>query len=243
MALETLDIINGVFSLTFVVISLSVGSIIFSKYFKFKEKIYLLVGATWIFISEPWWPSSLSFLVALNNGIGIRPEIYFLIGNVFVPFAIALWLIAFTEFLYTERRKLILLIFGVYGLIFEVLFFTFLLVNPSLIGELNQPVDVHYNSFILIFLLSFIIIVVISGILFSRLSLKSDDPEVKLKGKLLIIAYIAFTVGAISDAFPLNAITIILTRLILISSAIFWYGGFLLPRWMLKLRKIFLKKK
>ncbi len=235
MTLNTLDIINGTFSLIFVGISLFVGIVIFSKYFKFKEKIYLLVGATWIFISEPWWPSSLSFLVALSNGVGISEQIYFLIGNLLVPLAIALWLVAFTEFLYTEKRKLILLIFGIYGLIFEVLFLVFLFINPSLIGSLNTPVDVNYKSFILIFLLSFVLIVVISGFLFANLSLKSKDPEVKLKGKLLIIAYITFLFGTILDsAIPLNEITIIITRLILISSAIFWYGGFLLPRWMKK---------
>jgi hypothetical protein len=234
MALNALDIANGTFSLIFVIISLFVGIVILSKYFKYKERIYFLVGVTWVFISEPWWPSSLSFLVALGNGIGISPELYFLIGNILVPLAIALWLVAFTEFLYTEKRKLILLTFGIYGLIFEILFFIFLFLNPSLIGELNPPVDVIYKSFILIFLLSFITIVVVTGILFARLSLKSDDPEVKLKGKLLIIAYIAFTIGAVSDAFPLNIYTIIITRVILILSAICWYGGFLLPKWMKK---------
>ncbi len=54
MSLNTLDTINGIFSILFVGISLLVGLIIFSRYFKYKEKVYLLVGATWIFISEPW---------------------------------------------------------------------------------------------------------------------------------------------------------------------------------------------
>lgn len=241
MSLNTLDTINGIFSILFVGISLLVGLIIFSRYLKYKEKVYLLVGATWIFISEPWWPSSLSFLVALNNERGLPQEIYFLIGNVFVPLAIILWLLAFTEFLYTEKRKLILLIFTIYGLIFEIIFFVFLFLKSNLIGELNPPVDVNYKYLILIFLLSFILIVVISGLLFAQLSLKSDDPEVKLKGKLLIIAYATFTVGAILDSsIPLKEFTVIFTRLILISSAIFWYGGFLLPKWM---RKFLLRQK
>ena len=241
MALEPLDIINGVFSIIFVVISIMVGLIILSRYFKFKEKIYLLVGATWVFISEPWWPSSISFLVALNNEVGLPAQVYFLIGNVFTPLAIALWLVAFTEFLYTEKRKQILIIATIYGLIYEILFLTFLFIDPEIIGELNPPVDVNYKSFTMFFLVSFLAIVVITGILFARLSLQSDDPEVKLKGKLLIVAYIAFTIGALLDSsIPLNAILIIFTRLILITSAIFWYGGFILPRWM---QKLFLKKK
>ena len=235
MTLTTLDIINGTLSIVFVAISLLVGLIIFSKYFKYKDKVYFFVGATWIFISEPWWPSSLSFLIALNNGVGLPMQLYFLIGNALIPLAIALWLLAFTEFLYTEKRKLILIIFGIYSLIFEILFFILLFLNPNQIGNYYPPVDVSYKSFIMIYLISFLLIVVVSGFLFARLSLKSDDPEVKLKGKLLIGAYITFLIGAILDtSISLNEFTIIITRLILIMSAFFWYAGFILPRWIKK---------
>ena len=241
MALYPLDILNGIFSFIFVVISLVVGFLILLRYFRYKEKVYFLVGATWILISEPWWPSSLSFLVSLSNGVGLPPTIYFLIGNLLVPLAIVLWLLAFTEFLFTEKRKLILLVFAIIGVIFEIIFFTLLFINPDLIGHLNPPVDVSYNFFIMIFLFIFILIVVISGLFFARLSLKSDDPEVKLKGKLLVVAYIAFFVGALLDSsIRLNELGVIFVRLILIASAVFWYGGFLLPHWM---KKLFLKQK
>jgi hypothetical protein len=241
MTLEALDIINGIFSIIFVAISLLVGLIIFSKYIQYKEKIYLFVGATWILISEPWWPSALSFLIAINNEVGLSEESYFLIGNIFIPVAIILWLIAFTEFLYTEKRKIILSVFIIYGIIFEILFFVFLSLDPALIGKLNPPVDVNYKSFIMVSLISFLLIVVISGFMFANLSLKSDDPEVRLKGKMLIVAYISFSIGALLDSsIPLIAPLIIITRLILILSALAWYGGFILPRWM---RKIFLKNR
>ena len=235
MALSPSDMLNGVFSLIFVAISLLIGLVILTRYLKYKERIYFLVGITWILISEPWWPSCVSFLVALSNGIGIPPEVYFLIGNILTPLAIVLWLLAFTEFLYSEKRKLILLIFSVIGVVFEIIFFILLFLNPDLIGELNGPVDVNYKSFIMAFLILFLSIVVITGFLFANLSLKSKDPEVKLKGKLLLIAYITFAVGALLDSsIPLNEVLIIVTRLILIVSAFCWYGGFILPKWMKK---------
>ncbi|MFW9881621.1 MAG: hypothetical protein ACFFG0_51805, partial [Candidatus Thorarchaeota archaeon] len=149
MSLDPLDTLNGVFSLVFASISLLVGLIIISRYFKYKERVYFLVGATWVLIASPWWPSCISFLVALSNGVGITPEFYFLIGNIPVPLAVALWLLAFTEFLYSENRKLILFIFTVIGLIFETLFLVFLFLNSDFIGELNGPVDVNYKSFIM----------------------------------------------------------------------------------------------
>ena len=236
MSLSPIDTLNGIFSLIFVAISLFVGFVILSRYFKYKERIYLMVGATWILISEPWWPLSVSFLVALSNGVGIPPQAYFLIGNILVPLAIVFWLLAFTEFLYSEKRKLILSIFAIIGVVFEILFFSFLFLNPDLIGDLSGPVNVNYKSFIMVFLIIFLLIVVITGFLFANLSLKSKDPEVKLKGKLLIIAYISFSVGALLDSsVPFNEATIIIIRLILIISAICWWGGFLLPKWMKKL--------
>lgn len=235
MSLSPIDTLNGIFSLIFVAISLFVGFVILSRYFKYKERIYLMVGATWILISEPWWPSSVSFLVALSNGVGIPPQAYFLIGNILVPLAIVFWLLAFTEFLYSEKRKLILSIFAIIGVVFEILFFSFLFLNPDLIGDLSGPVNVNYKSFIMVFLIIFLLIIVITGFLFANLSLKSKDPEVKLKGKLLIIAYISFSVGALLDSsVPFNEATIIIIRLILILSAICWYGGFILPKWMKK---------
>jgi len=241
MPLNPLDILNGIFSFIFVVISLFIGFLILLRYIRYKEKIYFLVGTTWILISEPWWPSSLSFLVSLSNGVGLSPTIYFIIGNTLVPLAIILWLLAFTDFLFTEKRKLIILVSTIIGIIFEVIFYTFLFINPALIGTPTSPVDVSYNFFIIIFLVIFVLIFVISGLLFARLSLKSDDPEVKLKGKLLIIAFIAFFLGALLDSsIRLNELGVIFVRLTLIASAIFWYGGFLLPHWM---KKIFLKKK
>ncbi len=241
MALSPLDSINGIFSFIFMAFSLLIGLIILTRFFKYKERIYFLVGATWIFISEPWWPSTISFLVALYNGVGIPSGLYFLIGNIFIPIAIVFWLLAFTEFLYSEKRKLILSIYAIIGTIFEILFFIFLFLNQSLIGELNGPVDVNYKSFIMVFLIIFLLIVVITGFLFANLSLKSKDPEVKLKGKLLIIAYLTFSVGALLDSsIPFSPATIIIIRLLLILSAFCWYGGFLLPKWM---KKFLLKSK
>jgi hypothetical protein len=241
MALNPLDILNGIFSFIFVVISLVVGFLILLRYFRYKEKIYFLVGTTWILISEPWWPSSLSFLVSLSNGVGLPPIIYFVIGNLLVPLAIIIWLLAFTDFLLTEKRKLIILLFTIIGIIFEIIFFTFLIINPALIGTLNTPVDMSYSFLIIVFLVIFILVIVVSGLFFARLSLKSDDPEVKLKGKLLTLAYIAFFIGALLDSsIRLNEFGVILVRLILVASAIFWYGGFLLPNWM---KKLFLKQK
>jgi hypothetical protein len=78
--------------------------------------------------------------------------------------------------------------------------------------------------------------VLITGTLFGRKSLRSDNPEIKLKGKLLIIAFWSFFIGAIFEIIShISIIILIVGRIILISSAIEFYSGFLLPNWMKKL--------
>jgi hypothetical protein len=75
-----------------------------------------------------------------------------------------------------------------------------------------------------------VLVAFITGVIFSRNSMKADDSKVKLKGKILLLAFILFTIGAFMDAvISLTPFTLIIVRLILISSAIFYLFGFLLP--------------
>ena len=68
---------------------------------------------------------------------------------------------------------------------------------------------------------------------------KDECQEIKLKGRFLLAAFISWTIGAIMDAaLQPNIITLTIARLILISSALEFYTGFLLPE---KVKKIFLK--
>jgi hypothetical protein len=71
----------------------------------------------------------------------------------------------------------------------------------------------------------------ISGILIARQSIRSEKPEIKLKGKFLLIAFILFVIGAFADAvLLLTVITLPIIRIILISSSVLFYFGFILPK-------------
>jgi len=241
--LSEVEILSGILSIIYVAISTYVGLRIASKYFELKQRVFLLVGLTWIGLASPWWPSMVSFLIAVStggDGLYNTPKIYFLIGNLLIPIFVLLWITAITDLLYKNKQKVILTIFTIYCISFEVIFLYLLSTDSTRIGELKGPVDVDYTYIILGFLLSIILIILITGILFGRESLKSDNPEVRLKGKLIIIAIILFSIGALLDsAIPLMLITLPITRIILILSAILFYGGFILPNWM---KKLFLKE-
>ena len=94
----------------------------------------------------------------------------------------------------------------------------------------------YFQIFFIFILISF----VFTGIIIAMISMRAENLEIKLKGKLLLLAFILFAIGAALDAVgPLIPLTVVLTRIILILSAIAFYSGFILPNWM---KKLFLKE-
>lgn len=261
MALEPVDYLQGSFSLIFVIISLIIGITILSKYFEFKNRLYILVGISWIGVSVPWMPDSISFLMNLIVQRSLDPGWYFIIGNCFLPIALIMWSIAFTDMIYRQAQKKIVLTVVILSILFEITFFVLFFIElqqPSpfttdnLIGTIDpviRPFTADFGLFIIIYLILIILYMLVTGVIFAQKSIKLEDREVRLKGKLLRAAFITFTVAAVLDASlgmifedpadPLLAVMVVIVRVLLIFSALEFYGGFLLPKWM---KEIFMKK-
>jgi hypothetical protein len=190
----------------------------------------------------------------------LDPGWYFIIGNCFIPIALITWSIAFTDMIFKQTQKKIVLTVIILSILFEVSFFILFfaeLQNPipftseNLIGIINpiRPFTVDFGLFIIVYLLLTIVYMVISGVIFAQKSIKLEDPEVRLKGKLLRAAFITFAIAAVLDASlgmifedptdPILSLLVVVVRILLIISALEFYGGFLLPRWM---KEIFMKK-
>ena len=241
MTLGTLDLANGILILVLDGISIYVGLRLILKYFKLRRRELLLVGLCWIFIACPWYPGGISFLMYIFTSQNLTDVPYFIIGNVFIPIALVLWIMVISKFLKVKRKNLLIFLFVLFGIFFEVVFFVLLSIDPSLIGRLKGITDVQYDLFIIAYDVPVLIIMLITGILFTRESLKSSDETVRLKGKLLLTAFILFIIGAGMDtSIPLNLLTLSIYRTLEVLSAIFFYGGFYLPTWM---KEIFVRNK
>ncbi len=233
MALEEIEIVNGLLATIFVVISVLVGVRILVKYFELKKRVFLFFGITWILIVCPWYPFMVSFLFALATDKAISLQLYVLLGNILIPFGIVVGVAAFTELKFHESQKILVIIFGIIAVIMEILLIYFISFDPKFIGKLNGRVDFEYSLFFQAYLLAMLVVILIAGISFSYESVKKDDPIVKLKGKLLLIAFVSFSIGTAMEAIvPLNFVTLVVTRLFLLLSALCFYGGFILPKWM-----------
>lgn len=245
MALSTLQFINGLSSLILVIIFTIVGISIALRYKKSKERMYILFGITWIGVVEAYIAVSISFIIALFNGVGLEnnPEIYFLIGISFYPVSTIIWITAFTDILYKKKQKILQLIFIVIGTIFEVLFFYLLFTAPSLVGILLSPVDSEFGLTVRIYILFSLGVILFTGIILAVASVKSENPEHKIRGIFIILTLITFVIGAILDTIEINIILLTIVRLIMISSAVEFYIAFVMPKWVKILFKIPLNNK
>lgn len=238
MALESLEIANGILMIILVTIAIIVGLTIASKFFQYKQKEFLYVGIAWCFMVCPWYPGALSFIMVLLTGQYLPTETYMIIGNVFIPIAIVLWLAAWTEFLYEQKQKLIVTIFIIYGIIFLIIFFSLLSLDPSLIGNV-MGIDVKYGNFIAFYYVTIEIVILLTGYLFVKKSMHSDNPEIRLKSKFLLLAFIFYVIGSTLDTLlTLDWITLALFRGFEIASAFSFYLGFILPSFV---KKIFIE--
>jgi len=252
--LELVDILHGSFSLLYVIISFAIGLIILFKYLKFKNRLYVLVGLTWIFLSFPWLPDSISFLMNIFVRTSLTEEWYFIIGNVFLPIALISWIIAYTDMINKDKQKLAVAIILIFSIVFEIIFFTLFFIDIRLIGSYTTLFSADLGILLIIFLFITMLIMLITGLQFAQKSIKSEDKEVKLKGKLLRGAFITFTIAALLEKTarsillgvvfqdptdPLLTVMLAIVRVLLVLSGFAFYGGFLLPRWI---KEIFMRK-
>ena len=234
--LTTLETLQGAFTLAFVAISFILGLTIMLRYFKYKNRQFLLVGATWIFIVSPYWPDAINFIMILTTGTLITTDLYLIIASIFIPPLHITWIIAMTDIMYKKRQRLIVSIFTLEAILFEILLIVFYVVNISILGTQLAPFVVRYGDIYLFYLLISIILFLITGLFFVRESLKSNNKEVQLKGKIILIAFIVFTIGTLMDVIidvP-TELTIAMARILLILASFLLYVGFTLPNWAKK---------
>ena len=242
-----LEMIQGIFSTIFVVITIYIGLIFISKYIEHKNKNLLIFGLFWIgaatfFIAIPFQFILIPF--------GITTPDYTYLFTMYVPLPIMTfgWLTAITSLLYFKRRILFLRVFALVAILFEIIFFTLYFIQPSLIAWRSGYFYMEMSPLGIFYVLSLCVFILIPGVIFGNSSLDSKDPEIKMKGRLIIISIMIFGGGALMDIFfpPLDlnlilkAILTIIARILMSSSGILFYVGFMLPNWS---KKILFRKK
>jgi hypothetical protein len=240
MELNQIEFLSGLFSLIFIVITTFLGLFIAYHYKKSKQITLLYVGFALPCLSIPWYPSSISFLMILFTGQGLSEQFYFFIGNAFIPIFLLLWMIAMTQLIFNKKKKSIILIYIIIGIMFESTFIFYLITNPRMIGILQGPIDVDYYGFTQIYLIFVIASILFTAIWVGLKAGKAEKAEIRLKGKFIILGDLLWVIAAAADAFvPLNIISLLIIRMILILSILLIYNGWILNEYV---KNIFLKR-
>ncbi|MFX1257181.1 MAG: hypothetical protein ACFFAN_04950 [Promethearchaeota archaeon] len=217
-----------------------VGILIALKYFEVKNKTYIWWAIGVFGMGIPWLGGAISFLIIIMGGEPLTLEQYLFISLFSQPITLIFWLWTITELMYKNKQKIILGIYAISGIIFEMYLIYYLITNPLVIGIfVDPPLDINYVGLTMLYAIFILITVSISLLLFVRSGLKSDNPEVKLKAKFNLVAIISFVFGAVLDGYvSVNIVAVFIVRIILISAAIEFYIGWILPK---SVKKIFLK--
>ncbi|MFX0074627.1 MAG: hypothetical protein ACFE96_04250 [Candidatus Hermodarchaeota archaeon] len=245
--LSELAKISGWSAFIAVLIAFSFGLIVLVKYLRTRQGLIFNFFLCIVFTTSPWWPSGVGFFIWFITGIVLPYQIYVLIGTVGVPIAILAWLNVYMSTLKPEKKKLVLIIYGILSIFFELYLFYFLFLAPgapisSLLGIINDPtnpMNIDFKGFILIFLGMSIVSACLTGFHFAVKSMKEEDLEIRWKGRFLFIAFLLFGVSAIFDAIiEMGPVLLLIMRILLVIANFFFYLGFILPRWCKKLLSI-----
>ncbi len=229
--LTQLEVLQGIFGLIWVIIGIIIGVRIIIKALLLKRNELITVGLTYIFATSAWWGVVVQFLTYSFFNIKLDAFSYLFIANIFIPLALICWIYSFCQIINPKLKKNLFVIYFIISIIWLVFLLSSLLINTELVGTLEGIFDSKHSTIALIFIFFSIISFLFTGVYFSLISMKIGDPEIKWKGRFLFIAWISFTIGAILDAaLTLTPITLIIVRLILISSSIAYYFGFFLPK-------------
>lgn len=239
MSLNGFQFINGLLSFLTVSLCFLVGLVMVIRYFQYKNKTLLFVGFAWMGIYQPWWPGTLAFLL---NGLGfidgpLDPlAIYPLVGTMFIPVTATAWFLGFTSMMFKKRRKLIVGFYAILTAVMDVVILILVMVDLGLVGEF-QVVNADYGLLLTVYYMFINVSVAIPCALMGRESMKSELPEVRVRGHFLLAAALCYFLGGLLDVGLIEAIPwfIFITRTILMAGSVLFYLGFLLPEPLEKL--------
>jgi len=243
--LNELAEISGITAAIALTIGFILAFIVLGKAIRTGQRILFLFFLCVVFTLSPWYPSGGGFVYWVLTGEPLDYWAYVLIGTVGIPIAILAWLDVYMTTIKPEKKSKVLWTYAIVSIIFELYMVYFLFLAPdapveSMLGVFKAEdnfIDIDYKGFVLVYLALSIVLAVTTGVHFSITSMKiEDNPEIRYKGKFLLIAFLLFGFCAISDAvIPMTPILLVIVRFLLTACTFFYYLGFILPKWTKKL--------
>jgi len=220
MPLQPYYLFEFFLNLFLISLSIFVGWKIALKYLEYKRIEFICVGITAITISEPWWTFPINSFLLFLGGTILPTPLTQLIGFVGIPVGIFTWIYAITELMYDKRKKMIVSVSAIY------LFSSELFYIPTIVLDIDYTANFGLSLILNVYFISFMLIVLITGLIFSRENLIAENLVNRVQGIFMIIAFLSYSVGFF---YSLVGGNILIADIIFFISAISFYFGFALP--------------
>jgi hypothetical protein len=231
-SLTELELITGIGFLALVLFGWAMAIVVFRKYTKFRQREVLYLGIFMLFMNRQYLASVSGYLYALFTPFYIDEIAYLFIGYFFSISAI-LWLLIITELIWKNKQKLVLWLIIILSVIINTIFLYLVFNNPSLIGQYTEPYRFQMGPFLMLtrVLLSIVIFPFTTFLLYWK-TRNADDARTRLKGKLIFVGSVIYILSVVVHGIFENGF---LTLAFSGTGLILFYGGFVLPPWVMKL--------
>ncbi len=230
----------GIVTLIFVGVTLLISGKMIYRGIRIKNKLIAYVGISYFGLASCWFGVALNFLSVLIFRVIPPWELYFLAHGGIVTIALVFWITAMSELLMLKEktRKKVIIVSVILASITEIIYIIIIFTETDLLGIPKAPIQVVYEPFSYVYLMTDLMIFLCFGFYFVRESLAANEPTIRLKGKFLGASFMIFTMGSILEVFVQEIWIFVIARIIIMSSAVLFYIGFLMPS---KIEKALLK--
>ncbi len=233
MLLELDLMIIGTCTIIFLLFHWIVGLKIISTYFHYKQPSFLHVGIGWIGASMVWIGVVIDFLSLLLFDVPTPLTVHLLVIGGALPFTQLAWVAGITSLTMDDEstRKKLLIIGTIIALIFSTVYIYFSITNPIIWGEKITPIQVKLSFYNQLHYAVEIMVFMVPALWFSKKSLSSANPEIKLKGKVLTFTFVLSIVMTSLELLSTGVLIYLIARTMAVIVSILFYLGFMLPSW------------
>ncbi len=228
----------GIITSIYIIIVVIIAVKMIGTYHKYKVSQHLFSAIAYFGVASTYSGIVLNLISVLIFNIVPLLEVHILINGGLVTICNFFWIMTILAIsnLKQKIRRVILIILGIFTITIEIMFISLVLIDATTVMTyMITPIYGDYTLFTEIFYFSQVIVFVSFGLWMSIKSLKSKNEQIKLKGKLLMLSFGLFFIGALSDVVITETLLFIVGLIFISNSAIFFYLGFILPDWLKKL--------
>jgi len=231
--MELLGFLEGILAMVMLVVATIMAIKMGLKYPENQKILNILLGIVIWDLSSVYLGFIFAFWLGLSGIIIDGTQLSIQITGLINPICAGIWLYVFTEWKYKERRTLILIIWAVIGCLIEYTSIVRLVwgIPISDMLVLGVPLWIHL-------MLVLLLVYAITIPLLTREFVKSEEPEIVLRGKLLLIAFFMYFIGVVLGGVIDYGYLDLIFQIDAIISTFLFYCGWYLPE---NIKNFFLK--